>query len=73
MVLTDVILESFRAMVLLILVGYLWNLGKKKGFIVTTGWRFIQFGFLLILFGSFLRATGASHFFIQLALGLSGR
>ena len=29
--------------------------------------------FLFILFGSFLQATGASKFFIDLALGLSGR
>ena len=29
--------------------------------------------FLFILFGSFLQATGASRFFIDLALGLSGR
>lgn len=54
---TDVILETSRAVVLLVLVGYLWRLGKKKGFIVTTGWRFIQLGFLLILFGSFLDIT----------------
>jgi len=54
---TDVFLESFRAIVLLVLVGYLWRLGKKKDFIVSTGWRFVQFGFLLILFGSFLDIT----------------
>jgi PAS domain S-box-containing protein len=57
MVLTDVILESFRAVVLLVLVGYLWRLGKKKNFIVTTGWKFIQVGFLLVLFGSILDVT----------------
>ena len=57
MVSTDVILESSRAMVLLVLVGYLWGLGRKKNFLVTTGWRQIQFGFLLVLFGSFLDIT----------------
>jgi PAS domain S-box-containing protein len=54
---TDLILECFRAIVLLVLVGYLWNLGKKKTFVVTAGWKFIQFGFLLILFGTFLDIT----------------
>ena len=57
MVSTDVILESFRALVLLILVVYLWHLGKRKNFVITAGWRFIQLGFLLILFGSFLDIT----------------
>ena len=54
---TDIILESCRAIVLLVLVVYLWRFGKKKNFIVTSGWRFIQYGFLLILFGSFLDIT----------------
>ena len=54
---TEVILESFRALVLLFLVVYLWKLGQRKHFIVTSGWRFIQTGFLLILFGSFLDIT----------------
>ena len=57
MVSTDVILEGIRAIVLLILVGYLWSLGNRKNFIVTAGWRSIQFGFVLILFGSFLDVT----------------
>jgi len=57
MVSTDVILESFRAIVLLVLVGYLWRLGKKKNFTISVGWRLIQFGFLLILFGSLLDIT----------------
>jgi len=53
----DVILESFRAITVLILGGYLWRFGRNNNFIQTSGWRFIQLGFLLILFGSFLDIT----------------
>jgi diguanylate cyclase (GGDEF)-like protein/PAS domain S-box-containing protein len=53
----DVILESFRAIIVLILGGYLWRFGRNNNFIQTSGWRFIQLGFLLILFGSFLDIT----------------
>lgn len=57
MVTTDVILEVFRTCVLLVLVGYLLRLGRKKNFIITTGWKYIQTGFLLVLFGSILDIT----------------
>jgi len=57
MVSIDLILEGFRALVLLVLVGYLLSLGRKKAFVVTAGWKFIELGFILILFGSFLDIT----------------
>lgn len=53
----DVILESFCAITMLILGGYLWRFGRNNNFIQTSGWRFIQLGYLLILFGSFLDIT----------------
>ena len=62
MVSTDVVLECIRAMVLLVLVGYVWGLGRKKNFIVTTGWKLIQIGFALILFGTVLDITDNFEF-----------
>jgi len=60
-ILNDIVLECFRALVILILVGYLWRIGKRKDFIITTGWRFIQIGFLLILFGTLLDISDNFH------------
>lgn len=57
MVSTDIVLECVRAVVLLVLVIYVWNFGRKKQFVVTPGWKYIQFGFVFILFGSFLDIT----------------
>ncbi len=54
---SDVVLELFRALVLLILVVFLWKFGAEKTYIITDGWRLILIGFLLILFGSFLDVT----------------
>ncbi len=57
MILNDTILECFRAIVLLVLIGYLWKLGRKRDFVVTAGWRLVQAGFALILFGTLLDIT----------------
>lgn len=54
---SDVFLELFRALVLLMLVVFLWRFGAEKALIATHGWRMILIGFLLILFGSFLDIT----------------
>lgn len=54
---SDVSLELFRALVLLILVVFLWRFGAEKTLIVTDGWRLILTGFSLILFGSLLDIT----------------
>jgi len=54
---SDIVLESIRAIVLLVLVSYMWHFGRKRHFLVTAGWRYIQLGFLLILFGTVLDLT----------------
>lgn len=57
MISTDLLIESIRALVLLVLVAYLWRLGRNRGFLINKGWRYIQLGILLILFGTFLDIT----------------
>ena len=54
---TDILLESIRAIILLVLVVFLWRLGNKKDFLSTGGWKCIQVGFVLILFGTILDIT----------------
>jgi len=51
---TDIVLESIRAIVLLGVVIYLWNAGKNRFEQFRTGWNFIIFGFVLLLFATFL-------------------
>ncbi len=53
----DIILESIRAGVLLVLVGFLWKLGRHKNFLSCSGWNQILLGFSLLLFGTLLDIT----------------
>jgi len=57
MLTTDFLFEGVRFLILLVLVGYLWKASKSKNFSETAGWKFIQYGFALILFGAFLDIT----------------
>jgi len=54
---TDIILESLRAIILSVLVLWLWRRGKESFSQTTAGWNFILFGFSLLLFGSILDIT----------------
>ncbi|UWR31882.1 PAS domain S-box protein (plasmid) [Sulfitobacter sp. W002] len=50
----DVVLETIRAVILLVLVVYLGLHGAKRKFAVAKGWWSIQVGFSLILLGTFV-------------------
>ncbi|MBC8337384.1 MAG: hypothetical protein ISR51_09615 [Rhodospirillales bacterium] len=51
---TDIILETIRAIVLLGVVIYLWKAGRNRFEQFRKGWNFIIFGFGLLLFATFL-------------------
>lgn len=53
----DIILESIRALVLAVLLGWLWQTGRYSFSESRTGWNIILFGFSLLLFGSVLDIT----------------
>jgi len=57
MLLGDVLFESIRFLIVLVLVGYLWNACRNWGFVEPRGWQFIKLGFALVLFGSLLDLT----------------
>lgn len=50
----DIILESFRALILCLLLVWLWKRGKDSFSQTTRGWNLILTGFSLLLFGSLL-------------------
>jgi len=54
---TDVILESVRAIVLLGIVVFLWNAGRRKFQQTRKGWNLIIIGFSLLLMGSLVDIT----------------
>ena len=51
---TDIILETIRAAVLLGILIFLWNSGRARFERLRKGWRLILLGFALLLFGSIL-------------------
>ncbi len=57
MIVTDVALESFRAVVLMGIVLFLWNAGRERFELAKRGWNFIIGGFCLLMFGSILDIT----------------
>ncbi len=54
---TDVILETTRALVLLVLVIFLWRFGMNRFEASRKGWNLVFSGFLLLLFASVLDIT----------------
>ena len=54
---TDITLETIRAIVLLGIVVFLWNAGRGRFNLSRQGWGFIIGGFGLLLFGSVLDIT----------------
>jgi PAS domain S-box-containing protein len=53
----DIVLESFRAAVLLGIVILLANAGRTSSELAQKGWSFIIYGFTLLLFGSLIDIT----------------
>ena len=51
---SDILLESVRAVVLLGIVIFLWNAVRNRFARFREGWNYIVFGFVLLLFGSVL-------------------
>ncbi len=60
---SDLVLESTRAGILLVIILYLWKVGRDRAELSRKGWRLILGGFLLLLFGSVLDITDHSTFF----------
>lgn len=54
---TDLVLESVRTGVLLLIIFYLWKAGRDHAELSRKGWRLILGGFLLLFFGSVLDIT----------------
>ena len=54
---TDIILETTRALVLVGIVVFLWKAGRNRFELSRQGWKFIVAGFGLLLFGSLLDIT----------------
>ena len=54
---TDIVLESVRAAVLLGIVIHLANAGRNNSELTKKGWSFIFYGFILLLFGSLVDIT----------------
>jgi signal transduction histidine kinase/ActR/RegA family two-component response regulator len=57
MISMDAVLDSFKMIVLLVLVIYVLIFAKKNQLVDTPGWKYIQIGFAFILFGAFLDIT----------------
>ena len=54
---TDIILETIRALILIEIVIFLWNAGRDRFELSREGWNLIIWGFSLLLFGSLLDIT----------------
>ena len=54
---TDIVLETTRALVLVAIVAFLLKAGRDKFELSRTGWKLIVAGFGLLLFGSLLDIT----------------
>jgi diguanylate cyclase (GGDEF)-like protein len=57
LIVTDIVLESFRVVVLMGIVLFLWNAGRQRFELAKRGWNFIIAGFCLLMFGSILDIT----------------
>ena len=53
----DIILESFRTIIIALILYFIWKIGKERALNTQKGWGFILSGWSLILFGSFLDIT----------------
>ncbi|WP_406662039.1 ATP-binding protein [Methanolobus sp. ZRKC3] len=54
---SDIVLESIRSIILLIIIIYMWNVGKNRRELLGSGWVLFFSGFLLLLFGSIIDIT----------------
>jgi PAS domain S-box-containing protein len=54
---TDIVLESVRAVIVLGLLVYLWRAGKRKSHTDQRGWNYILAGFSLLLLGNIFDIT----------------
>jgi hypothetical protein len=54
---SDVLLESLRAILLAGIAAYLWRIGRRRPELSRQGLRFVIGGFSLLLFGSLLDIT----------------
>ena len=54
---SDVLLESIRASIMGVILGYLWWIGSKEQLHRQRGWRFVVAGFVLVFLGSVVDIT----------------
>ena len=57
MITSDVILETIRASVMGVVLGYLWWIGRKERLHRQKGWWFILVGFVLAFLGAIVDIT----------------
>ena len=53
----DILLECIRAIVISLILFYMWKIGKSRGLNYQKGWGYIIYGWFFILFGSILDIT----------------
>ena len=53
----DILLECIRAVVISLILFYMWKIGKSRGLNYQKGWGYIIYGWFFILFGSVLDIT----------------
>lgn len=53
----DILLECIRAIVISLILFYMWKIGKSRGLNYQKGWSYIIYGWFFILFGSILDIT----------------
>ncbi len=56
-IMTDLILETLRTAVILVIFLYLWRAGRNRAELSREGWRLLLGGFALLLFGSAIDIT----------------
>ena len=54
---SDIILESIRAFITGLVLGYLWWIGRREQLRYQRGWSFIVAGFTLIFLGAVIDIT----------------
>ena len=53
----DILLECIRAVIIALILGYVWSIGKNRGLNTQRGWKYILYGWSFVLFGSILDVT----------------
>ena len=50
----DITIETIRGIIIIVILGYLWKIGKREALTTEKGWKYILLGFSFIAFGTIL-------------------